>query len=222
MGKYGERVAALIRGVSDTFLQRTLGCLVVRDRSERLAQIKAYIGAAAKTLFQQQLVVIGGDAARRFQNDLQQLASSGAQSSDEEQQLLRKALFGFRALATDLEIEELGLQADAAQSELTDELKKLIADFPESPSAKLIALKRVEKDVKRPKRKGSRAINLGLSLVGMLRPPGLGSLQGFASYSTALLGLPFDLLLGVQNDGDSVEVSTCSKYSYACFHSRLL
>ena len=40
----------------------------------------------------------------------------------------------------------------------------------------------------------------------MLRPPGFGNLQGYMGYSTSMLGLPLDLLLGVQNDGDSPEV----------------
>ena len=64
----------------------------------------------------------------------------------------------------------------------------------------------MDKQTKKPKKKKGRAVNLGLSLVGMLRPPGYGNLQGFAGYSTGLFGLPLDLLLGVQNDGDSPEV----------------
>jgi hypothetical protein len=52
---------------------------------------------------------------------------------------------------------------------------------------------------------------VSLSLVGMLRPPGFGNLQGFVGYATSLLGLPLDLLLGVQNDGDSPEVSKCGR-----------
>ena len=41
----------------------------------------------------------------------------------------------------------------------------------------------------------------------MFRPPGTGGLQGFAGYSTGIFGLPLELLLGVQNDGDSPDVS---------------
>ena len=64
----------------------------------------------------------------------------------------------------------------------------------------------MEKQSKKSKKKGSRAVNIGLNLVGMLRPPGYGNLQGFVGYATSLLGLPLDLMLGVQNDGDSPEV----------------
>lgn len=51
-----------------------------------------------------------------------------------------------------------------------------------------------------------RITNVALNLVGMLRPPGLGNLQGFVGYATSLLGLPLEIMLGVQNDGDSPEI----------------
>jgi hypothetical protein len=50
------------------------------------------------------------------------------------------------------------------------------------------------------------SVRTSLQLVGMLRPPGYGNLQGYVGYSTGLLGLPLDLLFGFQNDGDSPEV----------------
>jgi hypothetical protein len=40
----------------------------------------------------------------------------------------------------------------------------------------------------------------------MFRPPGFGNLQGFIGYSTALLGIPTDLLLGFQNDGETADI----------------
>ena len=69
-----------------------------------------------------------------------------------------------------------------------------------------------KKPKKTPKKKGgiglgkNRAVNIGLNLVGMLRPPGFGNLQGFVGYQTGIFGLPLDLLFGVQNDGDSPEI----------------
>lgn len=206
VGRFGDRAAALLRSSTQTFLDRTLGSVVVRDRSERLAQIRGYVALAVKTLYQQQLLILSSDVTRRFQNDMLQLASSGLQSGEEEQQLLRKALFSFRTLSADLESEAFDLKPDAVQKELAEDLQKVITDFPESPAARLLALQRVESSVRKPKKKGARAISVGLSLVGMFRPPGMGSLQGFANYQTLLLGLPFDILMGVQNDGDSAEV----------------
>ena len=207
VGKFGDRVESLLRAVTDSFLARTLGSAVVRDRAERLTQLKAHVAVAAKVLFQQQMVILAADVVRRFQRDLVQLSTAGPPTSEAEQLLLRKALFGFKAMSAELEVAALQLAAGEFEAELREDLKKVLADFPKSPAARLVELQRVEREVKRPrKKKGARALNLGLSLVGMFRPPGLGSLQGFTGYSTALLGLPFDILMGVQNDGESAEV----------------
>ena len=57
------------------------------------------------------------------------------------------------------------------------------------------------------KRKGiAKLLGVSFQLVGMLRPPGFGNLQGYIGYASSLLGFPLDLLLGIQNDGDSPEV----------------
>ena len=196
-----------MQAVSDSFLKKTTGTLVVRDRTERLERLNNYIANAARALFQQQLVIVSDDVTRRFQKDLMSIATSGT-SGEEEQQLIRRALFGFQTMVTDLEVESLGLKAETLQNELAEELQKIVAEFPDSASAKLVALKKLDREVRRPRKKGKgpRGVNLALSLVGMFRPPGQGSLQSFCVYNTALFGLPFDILMGVQNDGDSAEV----------------
>ena len=91
-------------------------------------------------------------------------------------------------------------------------LQLLASDFPETAAARLEEVRKVEKSTKRPpKTKGQKIVNIGLNLVGMLRPPGFGNLQGFFGYSTGFLGLPLELLLGVQNDGDTPEVRKRNK-----------
>lgn len=211
VAKFGARVESLMQAVRDLFLQRTLGSLVVRERAERLKQLEAYIASSVTLLYKQQLVVAAGDVTQRFEKNLLRLltTSAGAQSAEDEQLLLRSALFQFRTLATDLGVPSLNLSAEAAEKDLQDDLIKLKDDFPESPAARLAELQRMDREVKRPRKKskGKRAVNLALSLVGMLRPPGFGSFQGFAGYATSLFGLPFDILMGVQNDGDSAEVT---------------
>jgi hypothetical protein len=155
---------------------------------------------------------------------------------EREGQALRKAIFDFKTQITDLEIDDLfGSSASSVEKEriadLTELLEGTLKEFPETPVAKLEELKRVEAEAKsesagagagrgrRRGRRGSKAggvgaggkkwprvTNIALNLVGMFRPPGFGNLQGFVGYATSLLGLPLDLLLGVQNDGDSPEV----------------
>ena len=94
-------------------------------------------------------------------------------------------------------------------------LQLLASDFPETAAARLEEVRKVEKSTKRPpKTKGQKIVNIGLNLVGMLRPPGFGNLQGFFGYSTGFLGLPLELLLGVQNDGDTPEVRERERETY--------
>jgi hypothetical protein len=208
VGKFGERVQQLLDSVRKSYNARTVGSLTVRDRAERARQLDLYLASAVSELFRQQLENLQASTTIKFRKSLVKLAASpeGLQP-EEEQQLLRKALFDLLAETSDLEVESLGLSSAALQTQVSTALQALLTDFPETAAARLEEVRKVEKNTKKPpKRKGQRAVNIGLNLVGMLRPPGFGNLQGFMGYSTGFMGLPLELLLGVQNDGDSPEV----------------
>jgi hypothetical protein len=130
--------------------------------------------------------------------------------------LIRVMMFKFQTSVADLEVPSLGLTYDSIKSELSTSLETILTEFPESTSAKLVAIKKIQKKVSAPKKKGGRTVNVALSIVGMLRPPGYGNLQGFANYATAISGLPVDFLFGMQNDGDSPEVSPSPGHLYIC------
>ena len=224
VGKFGSRVQELLDSVHKRFMEQTKGSVSVRERAQRARQLRENIESVANVLFRQQISLLQTQITKQFRRSLISLAISGGNSEDEakseaqskeEEQQVRKALFDFRALALELEVESIGLVSNAAQTELSTALQTMATEFPESSFGRLEAVKKLERETKRPKKKGKkgvkgakgkRAINIGLNLVGMLRPPGYGNLQGFVGYSTALLGLPFEILLGVQNDGDSPEV----------------
>ena len=191
-----------------SFSSTIIGALTVRDRADRARQLEDYLLTAVTELFRQQLAILQSSTTTSFRRALVKLASSAeGLKPDEEQQALRKALFDLRAAASDMEIESLGLTSAAMQAEMSSSLQALATEFPETAAAKLEEVKKIEKQTKKPaKKKGKRGINPSLNLVGMLRPPGFGNLQGFLGYSTGLLGLPLELLLGVQNDGDSPEI----------------
>lgn len=217
VGKFGSRVQQLLEGVQKRFLEQTTGTIAVRERASRLRQLISNVQNVAANLFRQQLLILQSQATSTFRQTLIRMARESTStdptsiiSKEDLQQELRKAVFDFRTLALELEVEALGLSSTTAQNELATSLQTLADEFPESSFGKLEAVRKLERQVKRPKKKRGvgkgRAINIGLNLVGMLRPPGYGNLQGFIGYSTALMGLPLELLLGVQNDGDSPEV----------------
>ena len=208
VGKFGDRVGQLVTSVQESFAQNTAGSLAVRERSERARQLDDYLQSAVSELFRQQLSILQTRVVNKFRKTLSNIAAANDEpSADEEQQALRKALFEFTTEASDLEVESLKLSSTATQSEISASLQNLAKAFPETAAARLEAVRKLEKQAKRPsKKKGQRSINIALNLVGMLRPPGFGNLQGFVGYSTGLMGLPLELLLGIQNDGDSPEV----------------
>ena len=94
-------------------------------------------------------------------------------------------------------------------------LGQFASDFEASPAAQLVATrgerKRAEKAAKAAQRaarqdaaKGKapslvpKAVNVAVQLVGMLRPVGLGNLQGYCSYAMG----PHSLLFGYADDRD--------------------
>ena len=225
VGKFGDRAEQLLSSVRNAFSVRTKGVLTVRDRADRSRQLEEYFLAVISELFRQQLSILQGKSMSGFRNELIKLARrEQGSTADEVQQALRKTLFDLRVAATELEIESMGLSATSIQAEASTSLQALSTEFPETAAAKLEEVKKIEKQAKRPnKKKNERAVNIGLNLVGMLRPPGFGNLQGFVGYSTAFLGLPLDLLLGVQNDGDSPEVRfVCLQQKMESIHTPLL
>lgn len=212
VGKFSDRVQELLESVRKAYNARTMGTLTVRDRADRARMLDDYLLTAISELFRQQLGNLQIATTNKFRKSLVGLAASSQVLSEEdkkeeEQQALRKLLFELRASTSDLEVESLGLTSAELQAEVSTALQLMATEFPETAACKLEEIRKIEKSAKKPKRKkGQKAINIGLNLVGMLRPPGFGNLQGYLGYATSLLGLPLDLLLGVQNDGDSPEI----------------
>jgi len=204
VGKFADNVRALTRSVQDTFKLKTAGTITIRERNRRLQELKETIKQSATTLYNQQLAIVQSKISNNLKKSLLAIAEP---SKDTELQALRNALFDFKTAMADLEIEELGLKlTSTVVSEVSSKLQTIATELPESPVAKLAEAKKLEEQTKAPKKKGARGINVALNLVGMLRPPGFGNLQGFVNYATSLLGLPLELLLGFQNDGDSPDV----------------
>lgn len=209
IGKFTERVQHLQDSMLKSFYETTKGTLMIKERAERANQLNTAIVTSTNVIFRQQVEIIQNRIIADFKLQLQQLIlKDDIVVEDEQQRLLREALFQFRTLVSDIEIDSIGLTASAYHDELSSTLQTTIQEFPESPGAKLASARKLDKQAKKPKKKKgkSRAVNIGLNLIGMLRPPGFGNLQGYAGYSTGLLGLPLDIMMAVHNDGDAPEI----------------
>jgi hypothetical protein len=234
VGKFAKRVGELILSVKEEYNDKTAPSSMsesspVRERIERLQLLRNHIDIAVITLYRQQLTTLELKVTNGFRKELLQMVASSSIDTEEEletdqddMQLLRKSLFDFKSMAADLESDPsmpsslsatLEDETTKKLSELSATLEATMKDFPETAAAKLQEMKNIDRLAKQsrprqPKKWGMPKINnFVLNIVGMLRPPGFGNLQGFVGYATQLAGLPLELLLGVQNDGDSPEVS---------------
>ena len=132
--------------------------------------------------------------------------------------ILEKAIDEYAVLTSDLSDAYLQLNVDYVA--VRARLQRVIETFPESGTYQLKEIIAAQNSFQDKSAKGnarspledkngserSRYVKVALGLVGMLRPPGFGNFQGFLGYATNLMGAPLELILGVQNDGDSPEV----------------
>lgn len=228
VAKFPARVGTLLSALDRDFDRglrvRGIGALhMARERNQRQAMLREQVLTSAGRLYLQQLAIIEFNVLNAFRRELARLIAQDLTADarrEQEQLALRKALFSFRTQAAELEDMDLGLTlTEARVAEVTSTLETVLREFPESSLAKLEEVRKVERQARSGKsgaagaagrgrkRKGLlKTLGVSLGLVGMLRPPGFGNLQGFIGYATSVFGLPLDLLLGVQNDGDSPEV----------------
>eukprot|EP01038_Epipyxis_sp_PR26KG_P010787 gene10787-14484_t len=224
VGKFADRLGQLLLSIRDDFNKKTAGSLMIRERSDRMEKLLNHILTVANGLFAQQIVIADTIAAGKFRSNLIRITASSpmiteeneqteasAAIIEEQKQALRQAVFDFNAQIADLEDEKLGLKTSEYIQTMTSNLESILKEYPESAACKLEEVKKYGKALKLNKRtggkkKGKRGINLAFNLVGMLRPPGYGNLEGFVGYATSLLGFPLDLMLGVQNNGESPEI----------------
>jgi hypothetical protein len=217
IGKFATRARQLLASVMKTYSSKTAGTMTVRERANRASQIKVTFHNLLQLLFVKQVELLQVKSNDNLQKALvKQLLKAKEELSEEDmQQAMRNALFEFRAASAELEIDELGLTCSSeAVGALSETLKGTLKAFPESNVARLAELRKAESISRQPPRRrkkrgvniGLKGLNVALNLVGMLRPPGYGNLQGFLAYSTGLLGVPLDIMLGCQNDGDAPEV----------------
>eukprot|EP00566_Odontella_aurita_P014750 CAMPEP_0113540530 /NCGR_PEP_ID=MMETSP0015_2-20120614/8529_1 /TAXON_ID=2838 /ORGANISM="Odontella" /LENGTH=539 /DNA_ID=CAMNT_0000440339 /DNA_START=187 /DNA_END=1806 /DNA_ORIENTATION=- /assembly_acc=CAM_ASM_000160 len=124
-------------------------------------------------------------------------------AGDERAIARRTALFAFDASLGELEVPSLGLTKSKALAEMAGALNDALTSFEDNPSAKLKAVKEVQKKAAKERKPGERSVDAKIDLVAMIRPDGFGNLQGFVGYQTPWGS---QVTVGFQNDADSPEV----------------
>lgn len=237
--KFGVRCNQLLSTLKLSYLDKTANDIYLpRDRMLRYYQLIENVMQSFQALHHQQVLLLKLRTADEFNKELKVIYTKYFDDqlicSESAVQLRNKLIEEFNSNLIELrfdcandvwrankeenqnpevskveeEVEKILLEQ---RGKLYKEMNTAIDHFPESTTYKLLEIKQMEKRVsKKPKAGGGGlGLSMSMSLVGMVRPPGFGNVQGYLTYAVAkgLFGLiPFDILLGFQNDGDSPEV----------------
>ncbi len=229
VGSYAARVRQLLRGALTAFDQRTRHCQEAAEaRLQHFMQLKDYIMYAADRMYGQQMLLVENEVKKGVTKELLKSAAEGLRqgkaapemASATTQAVLERGVEQFLIKSADLNDDYLNL-THSGTAALREQLQKIVTEFPETglyqlEELKALSAERPESSRSSSSKKGGKglaglfpafkALNVAFGLVGMLRPPGYGNFQGFVSYAASLFGFPLELLLGMQNDGDSPEV----------------
>ncbi len=223
--QFGARAGNLLKLIQSDYNARTVGSVCARTRGERYLQLREHVASHVALLRRQQTALIATEVKIGLKRQLVALLRAGSYASaaaglEEFGQVARKAAL------SDFDRQVEYLQSDQMASAGTErqqlqlfarELQQMLDAFPESPGANLEQTRRLLRHSKSSsdrKAPHSSAMQVSMSLVGMLKPPGKGNLHALVSYGSRLLGLPLELTLGVLNDGESMEVSWTSMFFF--------
>jgi hypothetical protein len=193
---------------------------LVKERAERASDLQKYLREKAKYILEQQITIHKISSVNKLQKELNNLYSKyPTPTGDLLDHLIRKSSFELQTALSDLETSSLILNDEVRQLFVKD-LETVVRGFTKTPAYEAISLRRNEGTVSKSQKKKKRGkffslplpiVKTSIQIVGMFRPPGYGNLQGFAGLKSAAFGLPLDLLLGFQNDGDSFELNNEDK-----------
>jgi len=208
--KFGKNADSLLQRTLDLFDRDTMAAaglpaageqrLVIRQRLQQRME------KTLSDLFDVQMGILEKKTLKKFNHSLlKKMSKDGLDSTkffEDNATALRTALFAFETSAALLEIPSLSLTKSNAVRDVTGKLNNALMTFPDSPAAKIKAMKKVEQTVSKKKKPTEGSIDMTLDVVAMIRPDGFGNLQGFAGYQ---LG-PHSVTVGVHNDADDPQV----------------
>lgn len=220
VSNFGHRVEEIANHMQKKFLEKTQGVTMSRTRASRIRQLFDSFKLSVSFLFHEQLEIL----QRTFQQKCRKLLErdfrkEGKLLDASKERILNELIIDFEKQARSLDVPLFGLLSKKKIDDVKSMLQTSIEEFPESAVAKLISLQVLDKNIQarnRQKKKGSRGILPSFTIVGLLRPPGYSNFQGYLTLASSMMGFPLDVLLGVQNDGDSLEVCPFCYFFYSC------
>jgi hypothetical protein len=198
--RFGQRVHDLLRTSALEFNRDTRELPTKNDSLEKYTMLKRYALLVANKLQQQQALILENNAEDQFRRELLRVSSLSlaaglpfSSSAQDRQQIISKSLAMFSESAAELENEMLSFSAKKKEHEIAARFYTISQEFSDSPAHALEEIKALEKQAQRapstmpsPNRNKKSVFGAAMSIVGMLRPPGFGNLQGAAVLSVFL------------------------------------
>jgi hypothetical protein len=203
VGGFGAGASRLFASTLEEFDRTTQALAFSPLRSKRHAELREALTRGIADLVRRQLLNLQQQGMKRFKGALVRLVGSETREDDEvaAQQQLEE---WFTESAEELVVSavEGAGEFEKSKTDFINQMTDFAHKWPSSPAYNVQAMKRMEKGAAKRKRSGGKmAWGANFQLVGLLRLPGDGNLQGFATYATG----PVSFLLGCQNDRDLPE-----------------
>ena len=175
-------------------------------RLEMRRKLVGRIEKPVREVFERQVSNLQRRAEKRFESSLLRRLGRAAEGTENfynsNADALRSAALAFEVAMDDLEVPSLALTKAVPVQEMSGRLNSALVGFPDTPGARMRELRAVKTAANKEKEPTERRVDVGLDLVGMVRPDGYGTLQGF-------VGRQFggnQVIVGICNDADSPEV----------------
>ena len=208
--RFGRMAQDLLKRTVDQYDRDTMVAAGLPNaapyRLEMRSKLIGRIEKPVKEIFEAQVANLQRRTLKRFESSLLRRLGKSPEGTENfynsNADALRSAALAFEVAMDDLEVPSLSLTKAIPVQEISGKLNSALVDFPDTPAARMRQLSEVKAAASREKKPTQRSIDFGLDFVGMIRPDGYGSLQGFAGYQ---LG-GNQVIVGVCNDADSPEV----------------
>lgn len=212
--QFGPQATSLLQNTLDAydkdtfFLSGNSDPSLSKHRLELRSVLKDRMEKDLRELFANQLITLEKTTIKKLNSKLlsmlntkEEMKKSPEVELQENAAAVRSAGFAFETTISELEIPMLSLTKEKYIQAMSAKLNEALTSFPDSPQAVVKNMKQVQSMANRSKKPTERSMDVGLALVGMIRPDGFGNLQGFAGYTMGANSVT----VGVHNDADAPE-----------------
>lgn len=188
---FGEAAGRLYMSTLAAFDKATQPYAASPLRVRRHRALQGAVGKGVQELVRRQLLNLQQQGMKRFKGAL--LQHVGLEDREDRENASQKGLEEWFAAQADKVVAPAVPGAGAyerALSDFVDQLTEYAHKWPQSPGYNVAAMKRLEGGAKKKKGAGAKAAwGATFQLVSLLRTPGDGALQGFATYQVRGTGV---------------------------------